>query len=207
MIQVNLIPVRAQKRRENVRQFVSIYLLSLVLLLSVMGYLWSALHNEAELLERRLTQLRNEVNQYAKYDGMLKDLKQKKETIDKKREIIRSLQNDRDKVVRILALLSVEMPADKIWFEKLSLSGNSMTLNGVALSNEAIAEFMRNLEVSPYVELGSVNLVLSRQVSKSNMKLREFQLAYRFLPFSAVQQKLKPEQMREQPEASALDKS
>jgi type IV pilus assembly protein PilN len=207
MIQINLIPVRAQKRRENVRQFISVYLLSFVLLLLVMGYLWISLKSEAELSERRLAQVRNEVNQYAKYDVMLKDLKQKKETIDKKREIIKNLQNDRDKVVRIMALLSVEMPADKIWFEKLSLSGNSMTLNGVALSNEAIAEFMRNLELSPYVELGSVNLVLSRQVAKSNMKLREFQLAYRFQPFSAVQQKLKPKPMDVKPDASSTDRS
>jgi type IV pilus assembly protein PilN len=207
MIQVNLIPVRAQKRRENVRQFVSIYLLSVVLLLLMIGYTWNSLHSEAELSERRLTQLRNEVNQYAKFEAMLKDLQQKKETIDKKREIIKSLQDDRDKVVRILALLSVEMPADKIWFEKLSLSGNSMTLNGVALSNEAIAEFMRNLELSPYVEMGSVNLVLSRQISLSDMKLREFQLAYRFLPFSAVQQRLKPKQTGEKPADNSTDKS
>lgn len=207
MIQVNLLPVRAQKRKENVRQFISVYILSIALLLSVMAYFWISLHNQIQRLERRDTQLRTEVNQYVKYDKMLKELKQKKEIIDKKRAIIKDLQNDRDRVVRILAVLGVELPTDKIWFEKLSLSGNNITLNGVALSNEAIAEFMRNLESSPYVEKASVNLVFSRQVAISNMKLREFQLAYRFLPFSAVQEKLKAKKTGTQAAKDPADKS
>ena len=207
MIQVNLLPVRAQKRKENVRQFISIYMLSVVLLLSVMVYFWISMHNQTERLERRDAQLRNEVSQYAKYDKMLKDLKQKKEIIDKKRGIIKDLQNDRDRVVRMLAVLSVELPADKIWFEKLTLSGNNVTLNGVAVSNEAIAEFMRNLESSPYVVQTSVSLALSRQVAISKMKLREFQLTYRFLPFSAVQEKLKAKKSVTQPEKGPAKKS
>lgn len=202
MIQVNLIPVRAQKRRETVRQFISVYFLGIVLLLAVMGYLWISLQNEVKSLERRSTQLSNEVNQYAKYDLMLKELKEKKAIIDKKRAIIKELQNDRDRIVRILALLSVELPTDKVWFERLSISSNSISLNGVALSNEAIAEFMRNLESSPYTVKGTVNLVLSKQVSKTNMKLREFQLAYQFLPFSVVQEKLKPKKTAEKPAAA-----
>ena len=207
MIQVNLIPVRAQKRRETVRQFISAYFLGIVLLLAVMGYLWLSLRNEVKSLERRSTQLSNEINQYAKYDSMLKELKEKKAIIDKKRFIIKDLQNDRDRVVRILALLSVELPADKIWFERLTISSNSISLNGVALSNEAIAEFMRNLESSPYTVKGTVNLVLSKQVSKTNMKLREFQLACQFLPFSVVQEKLKPKTTAEKPAAAPADKS
>jgi hypothetical protein len=41
------------------------------------------------------------------------------------------------------------------------------------------------------VEKGSVNLTHSRQKVISNMKLREFQVTYRFYPFSEVQKQLK----------------
>jgi len=207
MIQINLMPVRARKRKENIRQFISVYLLSIVLLGCVMGYLWLSMRSEIQSLDRRLNQVKGEVNQFAKFDVMLKELKQKKEMIDKKRHVIQDLQSDRDRVVRMLAMLSVETPSDKIWFERLALTGNSVTLNGIALSNEAIAEFMRNLESSPYTEKGSVNLVLSRQVEKSTMKLREFQLAYRFLPFSAVQDQLQTEKSAPQAAVRPADKS
>ena len=38
---------------------------------------------------------------------------QKKQIIDKKREIIKDLQRDRDTLVRLMALISAEMPAGK----------------------------------------------------------------------------------------------
>jgi type IV pilus assembly protein PilN len=207
MIQINLMPVRARKKKENIRQFISIYFLSVVLLGCAMGYFWMTMRSEIQSLDRRLNQLKSEVSQYAKFDVMLKELKKKKETIDKKRNVIQGLQDDRDRVVRMLAMLSVETPSDKISFERLSLTGNSVTLNGIALSNEAIAEFMRNLEFSPYIEKGSVNLVLSRQVEKSTMKLREFQLAYRFFPFSVVEKKLQAEKAEPQAAGQPPDKT
>ena len=90
-------------------------------------------------------------------------------------------------MARLMAMISAEVPAEKIWLEKLVQSANSMTLNGVALSNESIAEFMRNLESSPYVVKGTVNLTHSRQTLISSLKLREFQITYQYVPFSQVQ--------------------
>lgn len=190
MILINLIPTRGRKRKENIRRFISVYFLSIVLLGCVAGYFRMSMRSEIQSLGRRLNQVKSEVNQFAKFEAMFKEVKQKKETIDKKRQMIRDLQSDRDMVVRMLAMLSIGTPPDKIWFERLSLIGNSVTLNGIALNNEAIAEFMRNLESSPYTVKGSVNLMLSRRIEKNAMKLREFQLVYRFLSFSAMQDKL-----------------
>ncbi|NTU47775.1 MAG: hypothetical protein HGA84_02065 [Syntrophobacteraceae bacterium] len=187
MIQINLLPVKAKKRKESAKQLFSLYLLSIVLAALIMGYLWYAKNSEIAMLEKRLAQLQQEVQQYAKYESMLQEMTKKKESIEKKRNVIFDLQKDRDSIVRIMALLSVQIPPEKLWFERLSQSGNSVSLDGVALSNEAIVEFMRNLESSPYVQKGSVNLTHSRQTTMSNKKLREFQVTYRFYPFSEVQ--------------------
>ena len=126
--------------------------------------------------------LQQEVSKYAKFELALQQLTKRKELVDRKRQIIKDLQNDRDAVVRMLALLSIQVPPEKMWFDKLAQTGNSVTLEGVAQSNEAIVEFMRNLESSPYIEKGSINLVQSRQFAVKEMKLREFQLTYRFYP-------------------------
>lgn len=191
MIQINLLPVKATKKRESAKQLFSLYLLSIVLVLLIMGYLWYAKKGEIDMLNRRLTQLQQEVKQYEKYEAMLQEMTKKKEAIEKKRNVILDLKKDRDAVVRIMALLSIQVPPDKLWFERFSQSGNSIALDGVALSNEAIVEFMRNLESSPYVQKGSVNLTHSRQTTLSNRKLREFQVTYRFYPFSEIQKQTK----------------
>ncbi len=133
------------------------------------------------------------MEQYAKYEPLLQEVIKKKQLIEKKLEIIKDLQRDRDTIARLMALVSAEIPAEKIWLERLVQSGNAMTLDGVALSNEAIAEFMRNLESSPYVVKGTLNLTHSRQILMSNMKLREFQLTDQFVRFSQVQKVAKKE--------------
>jgi len=191
MIQINLLPVRLQKRKEGARQVASIYLLSIVLAGAIMGFLWIHYDGEIKARKNELSSLRQEVGKYARFEAALQQIQKSKELVDKKRQVITELQGDRDAVVRMLALLSIQVPAEKMWFDKLTQTGASVTLDGVAQSNEAIVEFMRNLESSPYIEKGSINLVLSRQFAVKEMKLREFQLTYRFHPYSEVQKKLK----------------
>ncbi len=191
MIQINLLPVRVQKRKEGARQFASIYLLTVALAVAVIGFLWISFDNQIGSRQRELAAVQQEVSKYAKFEQALQQLTKRKELIDRKQQIIKNLQSDRDAVVRMLALLSIEVPPEKMWFDKLSQTGNSVTIDGVAQSNEAIVEFMRNLESSPYIEKGSINLVQSKQLAVKEMKLREFQLTYRYHPFSEVQKKIK----------------
>jgi type IV pilus assembly protein PilN len=186
MIQINLLPRRAKKRKVTHRQIFLGYVASLALALLVIGVIWILQRNEISDLQGRLARIEAEVRQFAKYEALLKEVTQKKQVIDKKREIIRDLQRDRDTLVRLMALISAEIPADKIWLERLVQSANSMTLSGVAMNNESIAEFMRNLESSPYITKGTVNLTHSRQTLISNMKLREFQITYQYVPYSQV---------------------
>jgi type IV pilus assembly protein PilN len=191
MIQINLLPVKVQKRKEGARQFAFIYLLTVLLAVVVIAYLWLSYDAEIGTRQNELSVLQQEVSKYAKFEAALQQISKRKEIVDKKRAIIKDLQNDRDAVVRMLALISIQVPPEKMWFDKLTQTGNTVTLDGVAQSNEAIVEFMRNLEASQYIEKGSINLVLSRQFAVKDMKLREFQLTYHFYPYSEVQKKLK----------------
>jgi type IV pilus assembly protein PilN len=193
MIRINLLPLRAKKRKVTVRHFFLAYLATLGVTIALIGGIWVYQEARIHSLNNQLAQVKSEVDKYAKYEPLLQEVIRKKQLIEKKLEIIKDLQRDRDTIARLMALISAEIPAEKIWLEKLVQSGNGMTLDGVALSNEAIAEFMRNLESSPYVVKGTVNLTHSRQTLMGNMKLREFQLTYQFVRFSQVQKVPKKE--------------
>ena len=189
MIQINLLPVRSKKKKRRGPQFATTYILCIILAAGAIGYLWYTSSVEADTLKARQAVLQSEIGKLAKFETMLAQLTKRKELVDKKRGIIQDLQKDRDAIVRILALLSIQVPPEKMWFDRMAQADTTITLDGVALSNEAIVEFMRNLEASPYVEKGSINLVQSKQTTMRNMKLREFQLVYRFLPYSVVKTK------------------
>jgi type IV pilus assembly protein PilN len=191
MIRINLLPFRVQIRKENVRQFISVYLLSVLFVLVSISYLWIRQNNQISVLDGRLKELTREADSYARYEKILQELMRKKEIIETKRRVIQDLQKDRDRLVRILALMSISLPAERVWFEKLLQSGSSITVEGIALSNETIAEFMRNLELSPYVVRGSINLLHSRLTAMGGMKLREFRLTCTLLSYSDFQDKSK----------------
>lgn len=191
MIQINLLPVKAQKRSAGTTQIASIYLLTIVLGMAVIGYLWYSSNNSISSRQAKLDEIQRQVKRYQVFQVELKRIQDAKNLIDRKRAIITKLQGDRDSVVRMLALLSIKVPEGKIWFDSLSQNGNAVTLEGIADSNEAIVEFMRNLQSSPYIEAGSTNLVVSRQLEVKDMKLRKFQLAYRFHTYSEIQKKSK----------------
>jgi type IV pilus assembly protein PilN len=193
MIRINLLPVRAKIRKENVRQLISIYLLSVLLLVAVIGYLWAYQGFQISRLGTRLQQVKADVTKYAKYEKILKDLQATKVTLELKRQTILSLQQDRDYLARVLALLSVQIPPERVWFEKMNQAGTVITLDGVALSDETIVEFMRNLESSPYVDKGSVNLVHSKLTNISGIKLREFRMTCLISGYSTVEPRLKPQ--------------
>ncbi|MGC8492572.1 MAG: PilN domain-containing protein [Syntrophobacteraceae bacterium] len=186
MIQINLLPVRVQKRKEGARQIASIYLLTIVLALTIIGYLSITYDHAISSRQQQLSALQTQVKKYQVFQVQLKELTERKNLIDQKRQVIERLRGDRDAVVRMLALLSIKVPNGKIWFDTLSQTGNGITLEGVAESNEAIVEFMRNLQSSPYIVAGSTNLVLSKQFAVNDMKLRKFQLAYQFHTYSEL---------------------
>lgn len=194
MIQINLLPVRKRKKRgaaPSARSFLIVYALSVALAASTIGYLWVSKNNEIKTAQTRLDKLKLEVKKYEHLEAALNDMKKEKELIEKRRIVIADLQKDRDKMVRVLALLGAEVPANRLWFDRMTQSGLGLTLEGVALSNETVAEFMKGLEASPYIEYGSVSLTHSRQTVINQLKLREFRLTFRFFPYSALQEKLK----------------
>jgi len=204
MIQINLLPIRKQLKKERSKHFVITYILSIVLTVTAMGYLWNFQRTTFDQLDKRHGVLSQELERYAKYDQLLKNLKKEKELIDEKRRIIGSLCKDRDNLTRSLALFSFYTPAEKLWFDKFSNTAGRVSISGVALSNEAIAEFLRNLETSPFIAKRSVILAHSRQKSVGQQKLREFQISCVVLPYSAVHE---PAQPKDAPAKKPADKA
>ncbi len=190
MIRINLLPAEKKPVRSTARQYLLLYVLCVAVTGAAIGFVWYNQARNIEKLQRRESELKAEAAKYAKYEKILQGLTKQKELIQKKKEVIQSLERDRDKMARVLALLSLWVPADKVWFETVSVSGDKVDVAGIALSNESVAEFMRNLEQSPFVVRGSVVLAHSKQTSMGDRKLREYRLTWSLVPYSRVKESL-----------------
>jgi len=174
MIQINLLPVREWRKKEAVRQQISIFALSLILL--IVGLLATGLTIQGKVRAQRqaLATLEKDKAKFAYVNKKIEKVNKKRKQVENKFKAIEKLQEGRTITVKILDEIVSSIPIDRLWLTKLNLKENTIQLGGVALDNHTVALFMRRLETSPMCKL--VNLINTKQKSIQGHALMEFGL-------------------------------
>ncbi|RQW88630.1 MAG: fimbrial protein [Geobacter sp.] len=179
MIKINLLPVRAAKRKETVRQQAVILAgtLVLVLLIALGAYSYfliriNSTKDEISKAEQELTELKAKI-------GKINELEKLKAEVTKKLNVLNQLRREKTGPVNRLQTISQAVP-ERLWLTNYVESGTTVTLTGVAFTEELIADFMRSIEQSP--DFMNVELVVSEQVMISGMKLKKFDLRFGLEP-------------------------
>lgn len=173
MVRINLLPVRASKKKETAKQQMAILAVSaLIVLLAGLGlYVYAqakikATKAEIEKSESELQQLKSKI-------GELENIKKLKDDVTKKLDVLGQLRKGKTGPVRRLATLSDATP-DKLWITKYTESGNGVSIGGIAIDEDLIASFMRNLQGSE--DFTNVELVVSEQTEIDGVKAKRFEL-------------------------------
>ena len=173
MIEINLLPIRAARRRESIRLQSSLAALTIFLVIVCIVLLQANLKKREKAVDSKTAQVKQRIAELEKQVGEIEKLKQEREKLEQKRAVIKELDRGRMRAAYILGELSQRTP-EKIWIESLEKSGKSLKITGVALDNETIANFMMVLERSKY--FGGVELGASEQINRGGMKLKKFNL-------------------------------
>ena len=173
MIRINLLPVRAARRRENIRRQVSIFALCVVLTVSAMGYLAVSMTHTISDLTEKIEAAETDLKRYQTIEKRVKKIKDELQKLNEKMDIIAKLEENRAGPVQIMDALTGLVVAEKMWLTSLSEGGGKMNLEGVAMDNKTIADFMTRLENSPYFNV--VDLISSKQVKlEKDKKFKKF---------------------------------
>jgi type IV pilus assembly protein PilN len=89
-------------------------------------------------------------------------------------DIIESLRREKAGPAKVLDELSIDKP-EKIHLESVKKEGSKLGIEGIALDDETIANFMTNLRKSKLFK--NVDLIVSEQVEQSKIKLKKFILS------------------------------
>ncbi|NDY43207.1 PilN domain-containing protein [Dissulfurirhabdus thermomarina] len=174
MIRINLLPVREWRRREVVRQQVSIFFLSEILLLVALVAVFITVQGTVAGYRSDVAALRAEKQKLDYVTKKMRKAEAKRREVERKFASIESLQQGRSFTVRVLDELISTMPMDRVWLRQLTLSGTRLNMSGVALDNHTVALFMRRLKASPYFT--SVNLKNTSRVNVKGHDLMNFAL-------------------------------
>ena len=188
MIRINLLPFRAARKKENVRRQISIFLLSFILIIIAVFYYNSWLSNRIEKLKARN---QDTVQQIAKYDKINKEIAQIKKTLNnlkKKIQVIETLDNDRKNGVKLLESMTELIIEERMWFTRLDVSGNKITIGGIALDERTIADFMKRLETQGSYSHVTLKSLQRKAITGKSLNLKSFNLSLtRTAPISDTQ--------------------
>ena len=174
MIRINLLPYREKEKKENLRRQITIITGSFILFLLVLSFLQLSISASISNLGREVKDVENRLVVLTKIAGDIEVFKADKNDLEKKLNIIKTLEENRLVPVRMLDELTTLVPTNNLWLEKFSEKGKDLRIEGVARDNMAVARFMKNLELSNYIK--SIDLVSSRQTEISGIKLQQFVL-------------------------------
>lgn len=179
MIHINLLPVREVALEAGRRQETRLIALGAVLLLVTIAAAETGSRLRLAPVRAAHETLRGELAMLDSKASELNALEQERAELDDKLKTIEALEKKRVGPVHVLADLSDSAPT-KVWLLEFTENGGAATITGLALDNQTIASFMRNLGRSPY--FNNVDLVETTQAEEDGLLLKRFvvrtQLAY-----------------------------
>ena len=219
MIRINLIPFRAARKKENVRQQVSIFLLLVVLV--AIGLVWYNAHLDGriEALDAQIAYTQKEIVRYNKIAQEVEALKEKLAVLRRKLRVIEALEQNRGTAFRILNSLNDLLIPNRMWFTRLEAineeieppeenSGSrrrkkskkkeasaeevttpiariDIIVEGIALDNQTVADFMTRLEESGIYEavrLITLQQEILEQAVGDPIRLKRFEVSFQKAP-------------------------
>lgn len=150
MAHVNLLPWRAERRKQREREFfmqlATAFVVAVLAVLLWAFWMGQRIDNQNE----RNSYLQAQIKQLDVRIAKIKDLENVRERLLARKQIIEQLQADRSQMVHLFDELVKTIP-DSARLTGLNQAGQSMTLSGVAQSNASVAEYMRNIQASPWM--------------------------------------------------------
>jgi len=181
VILINLLPHREAARKRRREAFYGTLGASALLgvLISVLGYLWyeaqiSAQQSKNSFLQAEIKKLEVEIKEISTLQEEIAALRARQQAVE-------DLQGDRNLPVHLFNELVRQLP-DGVYLTSMKQDNQTVTLQGMAQSNERVSELLRNLgNNSPWlvkpelVEITSANVNLSqrdqRRVANFTMRI------------------------------------
>ena len=168
MIRINLLPFRAARKKENIRRQVSIFVLSLAFLLIVLFYINWSLGNQIDNLNAQIKHAKAELTKYDQINKEIAEIKKKLSNLKKKMTVMEALEANRFEPTRLLETMTQVVVPKRMWFTRMDSKDQRVTINGIALDNKTVADFMVRLEKTGLFSDVDLKTLKQRKVEKKN---------------------------------------
>ena len=176
MIEINLLPIREEKRKADVRQFAILLAAVFVGTLLTVGAFHMKVLSDLSSAEDQVAQTQAEIDRFKPQLEQVEKYRATKQAIEQKLAVIQRLDQNRSGPVHVLDEVSIHAP-ERLWVTKLEASGGRVTVEGMSLDNELVALFMTSLGDSDYFD--DVELDATEAQDVDGLRLNAFELSAR----------------------------
>ncbi|MGE6333649.1 PilN domain-containing protein [Stenotrophomonas sp. NPDC077659] len=165
MARINLLPWRAERRKQRQREFgVMLGMAALGgLLLSLL--IWFYYDMQVSGQQDRNAYLQAEIDKVKKQNEEIKRLDEQKSRLLARKAVIEELQAKRSQMVHLFDALVRTIP-DGVVLTALTQDGDMLTLEGRTQSNARVSAYMRNLEVSGWMTNPELSIIQASNPEK-----------------------------------------
>lgn len=166
MAQINLLPWRAERRRQREREFYTMLGLAALagVLLSVL--IWLHYASQIDGQNERNAYLSGEIAQVKELNKDIDALDRQRERLLARKRVIEQLQSDRSQMVHLFDALVRTIP-DGVALTSVEQQGDTLTLEGRSQSNARVSNYMRNLETSGWMTQPDLAVIEAKAQDKS----------------------------------------
>ncbi|HET6546582.1 MAG TPA: PilN domain-containing protein [Rhodanobacteraceae bacterium] len=150
MARINLLPWRAERRKQREREFYGLLGTSAVAAILVL-FIWVAWMNaRIDNQDARNAYLTDEIKTLDQQIAEIAELDKTRARLLTRKQIIEQLQSNRSQMVHLFDEMVKTIP-DGARLTAMKQTGDTLTLAGVAESNARVANYMRHIDASPWM--------------------------------------------------------
>ncbi len=158
MANINLLPWREELRQERNK-------VTAVMCAAVIGAALLVVFGAKLIMDARISHqsdrnafIQAEINKLSAVIKEIEDIKQRRDALSARIDVIQSLQQNRAKIVHIFDDLVNKLP-DGVFYDSVQKSGTSLSIKGKAQSNERVSRLMTSLDDSEWFDNSSLKVV------------------------------------------------
>jgi len=190
VILINLLPHREEARKRRKEAFQATMFASFLLGLVIAGaiYWWFQMmitdqQAKNNFLQREIKVLEEQIKEIASIEDEIAALRARQKAVE-------DLQSDRNLPVHLLTELVKQLP-DGVYITAIGQTGQTITMQGMAQSNERVSELLRNLSANtPWLDKPELSEITASTVSLSQRDQRRvssFNLKFQLVRASEAQ--------------------
>jgi len=174
MIKINLLKARKGIKKIGVRKELIVFILSMGVVLALLFVVQWFIGGEKDKTVAQISNTKKEIEYYKSLRTEFEKAKEQQKVLQDKLNVINLLRKEKSSSAKVLDELSIDKP-EKVYFESVKKDGSRLGIEGVALDDETVANFMTNLRKSKLFK--NVDLIVSEQIEVSKIPLKKFILS------------------------------